>query len=613
MIVFNEKIKTSRSKNQNEITFTGRAVSRGVAVGKVVCLHGRKRQFYRLKLNASQIDREIRRFRAAVRLSKKQLRQISVNQFETKSNFAETSSNIFETHRLIFEDKSFLSKIEEQIRTESINAEWAIKVVTDGYIANYKAISDEHLRERYIDLEDVAERLQTALGGGEKINIRLEKRSIIVAKEVKPSTLIELFESQPLAIVTENGGWTSHTFILARESNLPSITGVKGILRRAQTGDEVIVDAFSGQIILNPNKDSFEKYEAAASEFEKNGFEKIELIKGKAKTLDGRQIKLRANLDLPKGYAEAKKLGVDGIGLYRSEFLFNQYKGFPTEDEQFEAYRKISKMVGAEGVRIRTFDLNVEQLADETEEKEKNPALGLRAIRLSLTHLKEFRTQLRALLRASVENNISVVLPMISDVAEIMRTKRILESERQKLRKKGVSFGELKFGAMIEVPAAILTIDEIAAESDFLCLGTNDLVQYLLAVDRDNEAVADWFRTLHPAVLRSLKMVLTAAENADIPVIVCGEMAGSTLYVPILIGLGVTELSMNINSVPRVKKVISDIAFEEAREIVAKLERCRTPDETESAVNNYFSEKWSHLAPFFILPPKNKQGKIKKN
>ena len=599
MIVFNEKIQSSLLKNKAvETSLSGRSVSRGVAVGKVVCLHGRKRQFYRIDLSdAMQIEREINRFHAAVNLAKSQLEQISEDKTSTKAN-------IFDTHLLIVEDASLISKIEDQIKNNKVNAEWAVKVVTDSYIGDYKNIADEHLRERYIDLEDVAERLQTALGGSEDAGIRLEKNSIIVAREVKPSTLIELIESDPQAIITENGGWTSHTFILAREMGLPSITGLKGILRRVQTGDEVIVDAFEGRVILNPQPEVLRKYRAATAEFEKNGHENSVISKTKAKTLDGKLIKLRANLDLPKGYAEAKKFGVDGIGLYRSEFLFNQYKGFPSETEQIEAYRKIAELVGDEGVKIRTFDLNVEQLTDETEEKEKNPALGLRAVRLSLTHLAVFQTQLRALLRASVNNNISVILPMISDVAEIVRTKEILEGEKERLRKKGIAFGELKLGAMIEVPSAILTADEIAAESDFLCLGTNDLVQYLLAVDRDNEAVADWFRTLHPAVLRSIKIVVAAADAADIPVIVCGEMAGSPIYVPILIGLGVTELSMNIKSIPRVKKIITGIAFEEADEIVKKLQKCTTPDETENSIESLYAAKWSHLFPASMFPQK---------
>lgn len=596
MDITGDTAKISRTRNKSvETRIEARAVSRGVAIGKVVCLHGGKRQFYRTDLKDEQIDRELRRFRAAVRLAKLHLKRIDLNN-------SQIQSNIFETHQLMLEDNSLLSKIEEYIQKNKVNSEWAVKVVTDAYIADYKSIADEHLRERYIDLEDIARRIQTALGGSENKNIRLKKNSIIVAKEVRPSTLIELAESQPQAIITENGGWTSHTFIMARELNLPSVTGIKKILRRFHNGDNVIVDGFSGQIVLNPTKKTLRHYKIAATEFEQSRFDEQELSDNEAKTLDGKLIKLRANLDLPKGYAEAKRFGADGIGLYRSEFLFNQFKGFPTEAEQIKAYRNVAETVGAEGVRIRTFDLSVEQIAGAVEEREKNPALGLRAIRLSLSHLKQFRIQLRALLQAAANNNISVILPMISDVSEILRTKKIIKSEKRKLQKKKIEFGNLPLGAMIEVPSAVLTIDEIASEADFLCLGTNDLVQYLLAVDRDNEVVADWFRTLHPAVLRSIKMVVNAAENADIPVIVCGEMAGSPLYVPILIGLGVTELSMNVKSIPRVRKIISAIAFEEAQEIVKELDACKTAANVEKIVQKFFTEKWAHLFPNFLLP-----------
>ncbi|MCY7374950.1 MAG: phosphoenolpyruvate--protein phosphotransferase [Pyrinomonadaceae bacterium] len=604
MNAFNSKKPNSHSPTaKKEVRLNARAVSRGIAVGKIICLHGRKRQFYKINLEASKIEREIRRFRAAARLATRQLKKICTDKSDS------TKANIFDAHLLILGDKSLHSKIETNISELKINAEWAVKIVTDDYIGKYKSISDEHLRERYIDLEDVAERLLTALGGGGKAALSLEKNSIIVAKEVMPSTLIELAESQPLAIITENGGWTSHTFILAREMNLPAVTGVKRILRRVKNGDEVIVNGYDGQIILNPVEENRKKYQIAAGEFQRDKIAGGETAKGKLLTLDGQEIKIRANLDLPKGYAEAKRFGAQGIGLYRSEFLFNQFKGFPTESEQITAYRKIAKLAGKEGIRIRTFDLSVEQLADGTEEREKNPALGLRAGRLSFSHPKEFRVQIRAILQASTENNISLVLPMVSDVAEIRRVKKIIESEKDKLKRRKITFGNPRLGAMIEVPAAVLTIDEIAAEVEFLCLGTNDLVQYLLAVDRDNEAVAEWFRTLHPAVLRSLKMVLQAAERRKIPAVVCGEMAGSPVYVPILLGLGANELSMNVHSMPRVRQIVSKIALEETRELVKKLEICRTADEVEIAAAEFYREKWAHLFPDEIFPAKNKSKK----
>jgi phosphoenolpyruvate-protein kinase (PTS system EI component) len=250
--------------------------------------------------------------------------------------------------------------------------------------------------------------------------------------------------------------------------------------------------------------------------------------------------------------------------------------------------------------------LSIEQLADETDEREKNPALGLRALRLGFSHQKEFRLQLRALLQAATIGNIHLVLPMVTDVSEIRQTKTILKREKDALRRKNIECGEMRLGAMIEVPSAVFTINEIVAEVDFLCLGTNDLVQYLLAVDRDNELVADWFRTLHPSVLRAVKTILQAAEKKSIPVIVCGEMAGSPAYVPVLLGLGATEISMNVNSIARVRNIISEIALEETRELVVILEGCRTADEVENAVTNFYQEKWSHLFPKDIFPPKKK-------
>ncbi len=383
MIVFDTNSQDSLSqKNNTETILNARAVSRGIAIGQVVCLHGNKRQFYRINLKDSEIEKELLRFRVAVRLAKSQLKKINVQTSEIAS---ENKTSIFDAHLLILEDKSLLSKIENAIKDEKINSEWAVKLVSDDYLTAYKTIADGHLRERYIDVEDVSERLQAALVVGEqKLVVHLEKNSIIVAKALKPSTLIELTDSQPRAIITETGGWTSHTFILARELNLPAVTGLKGILRRVQTGDEVIVDGYNGKVVLHPNKETSLKFKIEAAQFQETNSEKIESVKSPLKTLDGREITIRANVDLPSGYARAKRYGARGIGLYRSEFLFNRYKGFPTEDEQIEAYKKAAKSVGENGVRIRTFDLDVEQFSGKDVEKEPNQALGLRGIRFGL-------------------------------------------------------------------------------------------------------------------------------------------------------------------------------------------------------------------------------------
>ncbi len=584
-------------KTNGEIRITARAVSRGVSSGKVVCLYGNRRQFYRIDLRKIQIDGELKRFRAAVQLAKRQLKKFS-KQKSTISD--ETKINIFDAHHLILEDNSLIFKIENVIAEKKVNAEWAVKIVTDKYIAEYKLIADEYLRERFIDIEDVTDRLLNALGGG-KSNFLLEKNSVIVAKEIKPSTLIELSESSPKAIITEIGGWTSHSFILAREINLPAVTGVEGILKRLHTGDDVIVDGFSGQVILHPTENTIRKYKRQATQFQQVKSLSPSNESKEFTTLDGRRIIVRANVDFIDVNTSKKLSGASGIGLYRSEFLFNRYGGFPSEQEQIKAYRSVADVVGAMRAGIRTFDISPEQFAEVTREKEKNPALGMRGIRLSISNIKDFRTQVRALLQASVKNNIDIVLPMISDVSEIIFTRKILDEEKLDLTKNKISFGEIRLGAMIEVPAAVLIVEEIAREVDFLSLGTNDLVQYLLAVDRDNGTVADWYKTLHPAVIRSIKKVIEAGENSNIPVIVCGEMAGSPVYAAILIGLGAVELSMNLNSIPRVTQTISGIAFEEASQISSQLLDCRSADEGEELIHKFFLQKWSHLFTSEIL------------
>ncbi len=605
MIVYDDKTLLARKVIQkSEIELFGRAVSRGAAVGKVVCLYGRQRQFYLVRLRKNQIEDETRRFRRAVRLAKKQIEQLGSSQ--NSDNAAK--AQIFDSHFLMLEDELFLRRIEEYIDGQKVNAEWAVKTVSDAFVAEYKSIVDEHLRERYIDFEDVSERLLSALGGAEKSDVLFGENAVIVAADLKPSTLIEITRNNPLAIVTERGGWTSHTFILAREMNLPAVTGVAEVLRHVETGDEIIVDAYSGRVAVRPTVETHRKFKIAAKRFQVDKKESFRIGAGRLKTLDGREIRVRANVDSPPGYARAKRLGARGVGLYRSEFLFNREQGFPSEAQQIAAYRKIAEAVGeTERVSIRTFDLNLGNLRRGEFEKEQNLALGLRGIRFGLAQPEQFRVQLSALLQASAKENsagnIDIVLPLISDVSEVTRAKKILAEEKLSLEKRGIAVGNPRLGAMFEVPSAVFTAREIAREIDFLNLGTNDLVQYLLAVDRDNPAVADWFRTLHPAVLRAVQMVLEAAKSAEIPAIVCGEMAGSPFYAPVLIGLGATELSMNVNSIARVGRVVAGIAFEEARELTAKLETCGGADETESVVRNYFLENWSHLISPDILPP----------
>lgn len=591
-----------------EKRLTGRAVSRGIGIGQTLCLHGQKRQFYRINLQDSQLEKEIRRFRASVRLAKNQLKKIISSNLNPAGI---NQSNIFETHQLFLEDKSLLSKIESIINEQKVNAEWAVKIVTDKFIARYKLLNDKHLQEKYIDLEDVTQRILTALGGGKKSNLEFDENTIVIALELNPSTLIEISQNHPKAIITENGGWTSHTFILARELNLPAVTGVRNIMRQVESGENIIVDGFSGQIILHPDERTIENYETNQTKFTDDLTKNFAAANDQLQTLDGFEMTLRANLDLPHKYEKAYKNGAKGIGLYRSEFLFNQNKGFPGEIEQLEAYSEIGKLVGKDGIRIRTFDMNLEQMAIQGSRKEKNPALGLRGIRLSMKFENDFRRQIRALLMASHQNKIDILLPMITDISEIVWAKNIVAEEKLNLEREEIKTGNPQIGSMIEVPAAVFGIESILQESDFLSVGTNDLVQYILAVDRDNEDVADWYRTLHPTVLKSIKIIIEAANRHNKSVTICGEMAGSPLYVPFLVAFGASELSMNLNSIPRVRNIISNIAREESIQIIEETENYKTAGEIENFVKEKFQSVWSHLFHNENLPQNAEANRLK--
>lgn len=578
-----------RSEKSSEIRLHARPVSRGLAVGRIVTIHGENKQFYRTPITPDKIDREIARYRTAHKTAERQLRKVG-----TALEHSSNSAAIFDMHRAILEDSTLSEKIEAAIAEQRINAEWAVKLVTDEYIAKYRAIPDEHFRDRYIDVEDIADQLQTALGG-KRHPIRIPRGSIIAAKELRPSTIAELGPNYLGGIISESGGWTSHSFILARELDIPAVTGVRKLLRRVKTGDLVLLDGFDGTVLLNPEDDTVRSVTAAHESERHPRTQDVVQPSGPIKTLDGRRIEIRANFDIPASFHRAKDLGARGIGLYRSEYLFNRFKGFPGEAEQIKAYREIADYAGSDRARIRTFDLSVNQIIESPARRDKNPALGLRGIRLSLTHQKHFRTQLRALLQATHGRNIDIIIPMVSGVDEIRAVRGLLNEEAEELKKRGINFNIPRMGAMIELPSAVFTIEPLLEELDCICIGTNDLVQYTLGVDRDNESVAVWFKSLHPSIIAALKRVLEAANAVSKPAVICGEMAGSPFYVPILIGLGATELSMNVNSITRVRRVVTGIAFDETRELVGRILRCGTVEDVEGTARAFVEEHWSHL------------------
>jgi phosphoenolpyruvate-protein phosphotransferase (PTS system enzyme I) len=583
---------------QGETELTGIGVSKGVTAGKIIRLHGTL-QIFRITIAETEIEKEIRRFRAAIRLTRQRLKKIK--QLAAES-VGEKQSYIFEAHLLMLEDRSLLEPVESCIQTEKVNAEWAVKVVSDNILQAYSEIQNEYLQDRRTDIEDVIQRLLLSLSGSKQTTGKIEKEAVLLAEEILPSTLAELSRENIRAIVTEKGGWTSHSFILARELGLPAVSGIKNIFQKVRSGDSIIVDGFNGRIILHPENETLKRYENAIVHTLEARNIWADTNLSTLKTADSRPITIRANLDLAEKYADCQKFGAEGIGLYRSEFLFGKNGRIPTENEQLKAYRQLSELAGKHRVRIRLFDIGSENLAEKDRLNERNPALGLRAIRLGLSQKEILRPQIRAILRLVGNGNLDVVVPMVSDVSEIRRVKIIIQEEAEKLAVPKYQLDTLGIGAMIEVPSAALTAEAMARETDFLSLGTNDLVQYLLAVDRDNEAVESWFRSLHPAVLHCIHHTLKSAKKLNKPITVCGEMAGSPVYAAILVGLGAEDFSMTSASIPRVRRALSQIKQTEAEEIALKLLDCGSADETEEIVRSEFGKRFSHIFPPEMLP-----------
>lgn len=603
MVLGKREQAVSKSSNQRRIErrWRGLGVSDGVVLGRVLRIRrSGAHHIYRATIDVADLEREITRLRAAVNLAHGQLLSIKAR---AEKELGADHAYIFDAHLLMLEDRKLLDDVENYIRSENSNAEWAVKVVVDRLLAVYAEIKDAYLRERGSDIEDVAQRILVALGGEVHTYRNLTEDAVIVAEDLLPSAVAELDFEHSRAIATDAGGWTSHTAIIARGLGIPAVVGLRDLHRHARTGDQLLIDASNGEVILHPSEETVERYVALTSQtyavrLATSEGERREPLR----TADGVEIILRANVELPVEYEGVKKFGARGIGLYRSEFLLSQGGQMPSEDEQCAAYIEVAKLAGEDGAMVRLFDLGGDKLGGPLSETERNPALGLRAIRYGLRYEKILRTQSAAILRAAAKGRLDIVLPMISDVVEIRRARQIIDEERTRLVSEEKETGAVRIGAMIEVPSAVLTASKIAREVDFFSLGTNDLVQYLLAVDRGNDEVADWFRSLHPAVLESISLTLKAARDASISAIVCGEMAAAPAYAVMLIGLGATDFSMNPSSISRVRHVVAGIKREDARIIASACLECASADDVEEMVRTSFSARWPDLFTKQSLP-----------
>jgi phosphoenolpyruvate-protein phosphotransferase (PTS system enzyme I) len=584
---------------RQEIRFKGLGVSDGVVIGQVLRMHDGLQHVYHWKLDVEDVDSERLRFRSAVELARRQVMAIKK---QAEQRLGKNHAYIFDAHLLLLEDEKLTGDIERQIIEHHANAEWAVKVVGDRLLSLYSEIKDDYLRERGSDIEDVVQRLVVALSGAEPQRRSLSEDAVVVSQDLLPSAVAELDLDHARALATDTGGWTSHTAILARGIGIPAVVGLRDFYRQTRTGDQIIVDSNNDEVILHPSPATLERYQTETAN-RLRGRVVSDAKRGEPlHTTDGVEVILRANIELPSEFDGVEKYGARGVGLYRSEFLLARRGVIVSEAEQKLAYEEVARVAGPDGVSIRLFDLGGENLRDASQEPEKNPALGLRAIRYGLTNEGVMRTQVRAILRASTCGQLRIVLPMVADASDVRRARKIIDEELSGLTNDGQEIAPVSVGAMIEVPSAVWTADSIAKVVDFFELGTNDLVQYTLAVDRGNDEVADWFRTLHPAVLRSIDHGLKAARNAGIPAIVCGEMASTPAYVVLLLGLGATELSMTPSAIPRVRRTVSSIDTASAREIVEECLKADTADEVEELVRKRLGKLWYHLFPPASLP-----------
>jgi phosphotransferase system enzyme I (PtsI) len=579
-------------------TLVGLGVSPGIAIGKPVVVENRPLPVMRVPLSPGQIEPEVRRVREAARRAAAHL---GVLAGDAASTVGSEYASIFEAHRLMLEDPVLLDGVEKTIRQEAVNAEWALEQVIHGLLAQFEQLGDVYLRERRTDVLDVAAQLQRSLQGRASPALsHVSEQGILVADDIPPSQAIQLASGGISAFASETGGITSHTTIIAKSLGIPAVVGVAGLIEAAEKARLVIVDGFEGHVLVDPDPALIQVYSLRAEEHHRRQEEMLGLAHLPAQTLDGHAVTLLANIDLVHELVAARAAGAEGIGLFRSEFLFLQASPeLPDEDEQEAAYATLLEAFPEGPVTIRTFDLGGKKLAREVlGNPEANPVLGLRGVRLCLQKPDFFRTQLRALLRAAGRQPgaLRVMVPLIGHVEEVKTVRVLVARFSEELRKEGHRVPtHVPIGAMIEVPAAALIVEHLALEVDFFALGTNDLTQYTLAVDRGNVHVAALFRPFHPAVLRLVEKVISAGDRFGIPVSLCGEMAADPLAVPVLIGLGLKEFSMHPPALPVVRNLVRGVTFREARRIAQKALAMATAKEVEEYLLEQLSGLLSHL------------------
>jgi len=562
----------------------GVPASPGIAIGKVYILEKEDFCILEYRIKKEEVDKEIKRFKEAVEESKKQILRIKER---IREKIGEKEASIFQSHLNILEDPLLIDETIKRIKKEKVNAETALREVYKDFLERFKSIQTEFIEERFRDIEDVAQRILHNLLKRPMMSLsHLEESIIVVARNLSPSDTASMDKEKVLGFATDIGGRTSHAAIMARALEIPAVVGLRNVTEKVRPGSTIIVDGDRGRVIVNPTFSQIKNYQRKRKEFLAYR-EKLEELKSlPAQTIDGREIELAANIAGPEEVDVAIRNGAEGVGLYRTEYLYMNRSSLPSEEEQFEAYRKVAEKVAPNSVIIRTLDIGGDKfLSPLPVPREINPFMGWRGIRLSLELVGILKTQLRAILRAAQYGKVKIMFPLVSSLEEVKKANRILQEVKKELEKEGVSFCDsIEVGIMVEVPSAAIIADVLAKEVDFFSLGTNDLIQYTLAIDRINEKVAHLYQPLHPTILRLIDNVVKAAHRENIWVGACGEMASDPLGMPVLLGLGVDELSVAPTSILEVKKVIRNISWEETQKIARHLLKLSTSQQTKRYV-----------------------------
>lgn len=564
----------------------GIGVSPGIGIGKAIIKKDTKIDL--VKKHIAETEEEIQKLNTAREKAKNQIEELYEHAFNT---IGKKEAGIFRAHRMILEDPDFFGQIEAKIREEKVNSEWAVWEVANIFINMFQAMEDDYMKERASDIKDVTGRLIRIILNVKEMNLStLSQEVIIVAEDLTPSDTAQMDKNKVIGFITETGGKNSHSAIMARTLEIPAVVGVEKARTFISDGDYIILDGDTGEIVLNPNKDALEAYKQKKEAYIEST-KKLQMVRGKKSiTKDGFVVKIAANIGTPKDVEGVIDNDGEGVGLYRTEFLYMDRDKLPTEEEQFEAYKEVAIRLEGKPVVIRTLDIGGDKdLSYLKLPEEMNPFLGYRAIRLCLDRTDIFKTQLRALLRASVYGDIKIMFPMISAIEELRQAKGILEGVKEELRAENIKFNNnIEIGIMIEIPSAAVMSDLFAKEVDFFSIGTNDLIQYTTAVDRGNRKVSYLYNEFHPALLRLIKTIIDNGHKEGIKVKMCGEVAGNPKLIPILIGMGLDEFSMSASSMLRARWIVNNILKKDMEGLVEEILKLPTAQEVKEFIQKIY-------------------------